>query len=77
MQEAGHLRVKIENDTYRMTEVIWALIHGSLPKNAKIVQLDGNKLNFQLTNLALDNSKIINEVMTKNRGVNFNSSKSF
>ena len=77
MQEAGHLRVKIENDTYRMTEVIWALVHGSLPDNAKIVQLDKNKLNFRLSNLALDNSKIINEAMTKNINIDFNSSNTF
>lgn len=71
MQEAGHLRVKIDNKAYRMTEVIWCYVHGTLPEHAKIIQLDGNKLNFQISNLVLDNSKIISHAMSNRKSYDF------
>jgi len=71
MQEAGHMRVKVNGKSYRMVEVLWCYVHGELHEHAKIVQLDGNKLNFQIDNLALDNSKIISDALSKNKGYDF------
>lgn len=72
MRTEGHMRVHIDRDTsYRMVEVIYAYVKGKLPEYAKIVQLNGNKLDFSFNNLALDNSKMLEHVMRERGGFDF------
>jgi len=75
MQEAGHMRVNIDGKSYRMAEVIWTLVHGKVPRHTKVLQLDGNKLNFTLSNLALDNTEALKVQIQKARGFDWVSDK--
>lgn len=56
LQAKGYMRILIENKTYRLSDVIWTLIHGALPEHARVLQLNKNKLDFRLSNLYLDMS---------------------
>lgn len=72
MRTEGHMRVHIDSKTsYRLVEVIYAFVKGELPEHAKILQLNGNKLDFRFINLALDNSKILENEMKKRGGFDF------
>lgn len=72
MRTEGHMRVHIDaNTSYRMVEVVYAYVKGKLPEHAKIVQLNGNKLDFSFDNLALDNSKMLAYEMSNRQGFDF------
>ena len=57
LQAKGYLRIVIDNKTYRLSNVVYVLIHGSIPEHATVIQLNKNKLDFRLDNLYLDMSK--------------------
>jgi len=57
LQAKGYLRVLINGQTHRLTNVVWALVHGSVPDNTVVIQLNKNKLDLRIENLYLDMTK--------------------
>ena len=49
------IKVSLKGKTQwkRKSRVIWEQAHGKIPKNQRVIFLDGNKNNFELDNLAL------------------------
>lgn len=70
LQAKGYVRVLINGEMHRLSDVIWALVHGSLPEHAKVIQLSKNKLDFRLSNLYLDMTRV--ELINKKIAVKSN-----
>lgn len=48
--EKGHLRVRIDRNTYQVHRLIWMYVHGRWPEGA-IDHIDGNPGNNRISNL--------------------------
>lgn len=58
LQERGHVQIRIDGDNHRLTNVLWILVHGTLPEQGIITQKNGCKIDFTLDNLELDTDKM-------------------
>jgi len=58
LQVSGYMRIQIKGISYRLVNVLWFMLHGKLPEHVQVIQVNTAKLDFRLSNLILDTSKL-------------------
>ena len=58
LQSAGYVRIEIDGVSHRLVDVLYILANGELPKHTQVIQKNKSKLDFRLSNLEIDFTKV-------------------
>jgi len=58
LQSAGYVRIEIDGVSYRLVDVLYILANGELPRHTQVIQKNKSKLDFRLSNLEIDFTKV-------------------
>jgi len=60
LQISGYMRIHIKGVSYRLVNVLWFMLKKEIPQHTQVVQINNSKLDFRLSNLVLDTSRLDN-----------------
>ena len=58
LQSAGYVRIEIDGVSHRLVDVLYILANGELPRHTQVIQKNKSKLDFRLSNLEVDFTKV-------------------
>ena len=58
LQPLGYVRIEIDGVSHRLVDVLYILANGELPKHTQVIQKNKSKLDFRLSNLEVDFTKV-------------------
>ena len=58
LQSAGYVRIEIDGVSHRLVDVLYILANGELPRHTQVIQKNKSKLDFRLSNLEIDFTKV-------------------